>query len=58
MSVSRMLKIGKASVYLKMRDGETQDEAVDRLLGMLNDADVELCAWGEESVEEYDDDEA
>lgn len=51
----RMLRLGKAVLFLKMKDGETQEEAVDRLFDIIEDTDIEVPIWSEESVEQYDD---
>lgn len=51
----KMLRIGGAAIYLKMHDGETQDDAVDRMLDIVDDAGIKIIGWNEESIEEYSD---
>lgn len=51
----KMLRLGKAVLYLKMKDGETQEDAVERLFDIIEDTDIEISVWSEEGVKEYDD---
>ena len=37
---------------MAMKDGETKDEAIDRLLDKLDEAKVHLSLWTEEMVED------
>ena len=47
-----VLSIRGACLHIEMNDGETQDEAVDRLLEKLDDAEIHLSLWTEEEVED------
>lgn len=48
----KVLSIRGASLHIEMKDGETLDEAVDRLLETLDNAEVHLSSWTEEAEEE------
>lgn len=50
--MSKVLSIRGASLHIKMQEGETKDEAVDRLLQILDDADIHLFLWTEEAEED------
>ena len=53
----KYLRLGGASVYLQMRDNETQDEAVDRLFDIIDsNDDIDIVGWREQTVEQFDDD--
>ena len=52
MGRERVLSIRGACLHMVMNDGETKDEAVDRLLEKLDDAKVHLSLWTEEEVED------
>ena len=46
----KLLRLQDAVLYFEMRDNETQDEAVDRLLKALDSIGADISVWGEESV--------
>ena len=50
--MSRILSIRGACLHIEMNEGETKDEAVGRLLNKLDEADIHLSLWTEESEEE------
>ena len=50
--MGKVLSIRGACLHMKMKDGETKDEAVDRLLEKLDNAEVHLSLWTEEVEEE------
>ena len=50
--MDKVLSIRGACLHMKMEDGETKDEAVDRLLEKLDNAEVRLSLWTEEAEEE------
>ena len=50
--MDKVLSIRGACLHMKMKDGETKDEAVDRLLEKLDNAEVHLSLWTEEAEEE------
>ena len=50
--MKKVLSIRGACLHFKMQDGETKDEAVERLLQKLDDAGVYLTLWTEEAVED------
>lgn len=53
----KLLSIRGACLHMEMKDGETKDEAVGRLLDKLDEAEVDLSLWTEEAEEEEQDDE-
>ena len=50
--MDKILSIRGACLHMAMKDGETKDEAVDRLLDKLDEAKVHLALWTEEVVED------
>ena len=50
--MDKILSIRGACLHMAMKDGETKDEAVDRLLDKLDEAKVHLSLWTEEMVED------
>lgn len=55
----RTLYMKSAGLLIDMRDGETQEDAEDRLIETLESLDVRLLGWKNDEVEidEWDDDE-
>ena len=43
-----------AALYLHMLDGETQEQAEDRLLELCDSVGVSLIGWSDSQVEHYD----
>ena len=50
--MDKILSIRGACLHMAMKDGETKDEAVDRLLDKLDEAKVHLSLWTEEVMED------
>lgn len=50
--MKKVLSIRGACLNLPMQDGETKDEAVERLLQKLDDAGVCFFLWTEEAEED------
>ena len=50
--MKKVLSIRGACLNMIMKDGETKDEAVDRLLEKLDDSKIHLAFWTEEEVED------
>ena len=42
------------AVYIPMKDGETKEQAEDRLIKVLDDAGMYLMSWWGEEIEEVD----
>ena len=51
-AIQKVLSINGANLHIRMKDGETKDEAVDRLLETLDNVKIHLSLWTEEVVEE------
>ena len=47
-----VLSIRGACLHLEMKDGETLEEAEDRLLEILDSVGVHLSLWTEEVIED------
>ena len=45
-----------AALYLHMLDGETQEQAEDRLVELCDSVGVSLIGWSDSQVEHYDED--
>ena len=50
--MDKILSIRGACLHMKMKDGETKYEAVDRLLDILDEAEIHLSLWTEEEIED------
>lgn len=50
--MDKILSIRGACLHMVMKNGETKDEAIDRLLDKLDEAEVHLSLWTEEVEEE------
>ena len=50
--MDKILSIRGACLHMAMKDGETKDEAVGRLLDKLDEAKVHLALWTEEAEED------
>lgn len=48
----KVLSIRGACLHIKIKDGETKDEAVERLLDILDNVGVHLSLWTEEVIED------
>lgn len=42
-------------IAFKMKPGETNEDAEDRLLEVLDNARINLVSWKNEEIEEFDD---
>ena len=51
----KMLRIGKAVLYMKVKPEECLEDAINRFLQVLTDAEIEISFWEEETIEEVDD---
>lgn len=50
--MGKSLTIRGVSLHLQMKDEETQDEAMDRMLELLESVGIDLFVWIGEEVEE------
>ena len=50
--MKKVLSIRGACLHLEMKDNETKEQAVKRLLDVLDDIEVHLSLWTEEVEEE------
>ena len=48
----KMLRISGASLRIEMRDGETQEQAEDRLLDTMEEHGITCYAWNGSEVED------
>lgn len=49
--MERELAINIGMLYLKMKDGETKEEAIDRLTNLLESVGVDYCCYDENEAE-------
>ena len=49
--MERELAINIGMLYLKMKDGETKEEAIDRLTNLLESVGIEYCCYDEDEAE-------
>ena len=50
--MDKVLSIRGACLHIELKDGETLEEAVDRLLEILDNVGVHLSLWTEEVIED------
>ena len=48
----KILRISGANLRIEVKDGETQEQAEDRLLDMLEEQGITCYAWNGSEVEE------
>lgn len=49
--MERELAISMGMLYLKMKDGESKEEAIDRLTNLLESVGVDYCCYDENEAE-------
>lgn len=49
--MERELAINIGMLYLKMKDGESKEEAIDRLTNLLESVGVDYCCYDENEAE-------
>ena len=53
----RVLKI-KPTMFMRLKPGETKEDAEDRLLSTLEDVGIDIIGWNDddETIDEWEDD--